>query len=282
MDLATLPEWAKAALAAVSEPPVSTALRVGAIAIGTLILAGLANRRLRVRLLDAQQLMLLRRAVSSVIFGLGVFWILNELGVGLGPLLGAAGLLSVAIGFAAQTSVSNIISGVFLIGERPFVVGDLIEVAGTRGFVVSVELLSIKLRTLDNLMVRIPNESMLKSNLFNYTHFPIRRVDVVLPVPHDVNLERLETLLMDLAAEAPLALAEPEALFIISDIAPSAINLQLSVWGLTDDWLNLKNDLIRRIQALFAAEGIAVAVPRVAISQAAQPEVPPTVQSATR
>lgn len=267
MDASTFPSWLQNTIALLSEPPLSTALRVGGISISTIVLASLANRRLRMRLLDAQQLMLLRRGVSSLIFGLGVVWVLKELGVGLGPLLGAAGVLSVAIGFAAQTSVSNIISGVFLIGERPFVVGDLIEVAGTRGFVVSVELLSIKLRTLDNLMVRIPNESMLKSNLFNYTHFPIRRVDVIVPIPHDADLARVEALLLDLAAEAPLALAEPEPLFIISEIAPSAINLQLSVWGLTADWLNLKNDLLKRIQVLFAAEGIVMPVPRVALSQ---------------
>ncbi len=267
MDLTTLPAWLVNALDALSEPPLSTAFRVGAIAVGTMVLASLANRRLRSRLLDAKQLMLLRRGTSSLFFALGVVWILNELGVGLGPLLGAAGLLSVALGFAAQTSVSNIISGVFLIGERPFVVGDLIEVAGTKGFVVSVELLSIKLRTFDNLMVRIPNESMLKSNLINFTHFPIRRVDVIVPVPHDLPLDKAKALLLRLAETAPLALAEPEPLFIVSDIAPSAINLQLSVWGLTDDWLDLKNDLITRIQAAFSDEGIALPVPRVAISQ---------------
>lgn len=277
-----MPDWLEDIVRWLSEPPASQVFKVTAIAVGTLVLARFLNTRLRWRLLDPQQLMLVRRGASSLVFGLGVFWVLNVLGVGFGPLLGAAGLFSVAIGFASQTSVSNVISGIFLIGERPFVVGDLIEVAGTRGFVVSVELLSIKLRTLDNLMVRIPNESMLKSNLTNFTHFPIRRADVVVPVGHREDLERLEHLLLAIAEETPLALAEPEPIFVIKGVMPSSIELQLSVWGLTADWLGLQNDLFKRIQRRFAAENIALAKPVVALYPGEGAAHPVDVESAGR
>ena len=82
----------------------------------------------------------------------------------------AAGLLTVALGFAAQTSASNLISGLFLLGERPFVVGDVIRLAsGITGEVVGIDLLSVKIRTFDNLLVRVPNETLLKSELTNLT-----------------------------------------------------------------------------------------------------------------
>ena len=79
--------------------------------------------------------------------------------------------------FASQTSVSNIISGIFLISEQPFQVGDLIKVGETKGVVLSIDLLSIKLRTFDNQLVRIPNENLIKNELSNITRFPIRIVE---------------------------------------------------------------------------------------------------------
>src|SRR5690606_5673164 len=75
--------------------------------------------------------------------------VMNELGFSLAPLLGAAGIVGIAVGFASQTSVSNIISGLFLTTEQPFVVGDTIIVGNTQGTVLSIDMLSIKLRTSD-------------------------------------------------------------------------------------------------------------------------------------
>ncbi|MCG8607282.1 mechanosensitive ion channel family protein [bacterium] len=106
-----------------------------------------------------------------------LFSLLNELGFKLTHLVAAAGVTGVIVGFAAQTSVSNIISGFFLIAERPFIVGDAITVGSTTGEVLSIDMLSIKLRTFENKFVRMPNETILKSEVTNITHFPIRRVD---------------------------------------------------------------------------------------------------------
>ena len=104
--------------------------------------------------------------------------VMRELGFSLAPLLGAAGIMGVAIGFASQTSVSNVISGFFLLGEQPFVVDDVIQIGDTVGRVLSIDTLSVKLRTFDNKFVRLPNESIIKSQVTNLTRFPIRRLDV--------------------------------------------------------------------------------------------------------
>ncbi|MFN9975907.1 MAG: mechanosensitive ion channel family protein, partial [Phycisphaerae bacterium] len=109
---------------------------------------------------------------------------LDSLGFDLKVLLGAAGILTVAVGFAAQTSASNLISGLFLMFERPFVVGNSIVIGDLRGEVVAIDMLSTKIRTFTNMMVRIPNETLVKSNIVNLSYFPIRRVDLEVGVAY--------------------------------------------------------------------------------------------------
>ncbi|HBQ61673.1 MAG TPA: mechanosensitive ion channel family protein, partial [Balneolaceae bacterium] len=104
-----------------------------------------------------------------------IIMVMGQLGFSPAPLLGAAGILGVALGFASQTSVSNIISGLFLIAEQPFKVDDIIMINTTTGTVLSIDMLSVKLRTFDNRYVRIPNEMIIKQEVTNITKFPIRR-----------------------------------------------------------------------------------------------------------
>ncbi len=108
---------------------------------------------------------MVRRLVFYVIVVLFFVAALREAGFSLDVVLGAAGILTVAIGFASQTSASNMISGLFLLVEKPFEIGDFIEVDATIGEVVGIDMLSVKLRTPDNLYVRIPNETLIKTRV---------------------------------------------------------------------------------------------------------------------
>src|SRR5260221_5605461 len=109
--------------------------------------------------------------VGRIIFYGGLLLIfvtvLQELGFNVVALLGAAGVLGVALGFASQTSVSNIISGFFLLMERPFSVSDIIKSGDVVVVVESIDLISVRVRTLDNKMVRLRNEMVLKHYLVN-------------------------------------------------------------------------------------------------------------------
>ncbi len=149
----------------------------------------LMERSLSTRLAQ-QQLTLARRAVTYTLFLLFLASALRELGFNFGVLLGAAGILTLAIGFASQTSVSNIISGLFIILERSIEVGDVIKVGSTTGEVIAIDLLSTKLRTFDNLLVRIPNETMIKAEITTLTRFPIRRLDLRIGVAYKVTCSR--------------------------------------------------------------------------------------------
>jgi small-conductance mechanosensitive channel len=203
--------------------------------------------------------------VSKLVFYFGlatlVVTTMTELGFSLTPLLGAAGIVGIALGFASQTSVSNVIAGLFLIVERPFIVDDLIQVDQHVGRVLSVDTISVKLRTLDNKFVRIPNETLVKSTVTNITRFPIRRLDVMVGVAYKESPERVRSILLDVASKNPIALMEPEPLVIFEGFGESSLDLRFAVWTTRENYLALKNSLQEEVKARFDMEGIEIPFP---------------------
>jgi small-conductance mechanosensitive channel len=203
--------------------------------------------------------------IDKLIFYPGVIIILvstlAELGFRLGPLLGAAGVLGIAIGFASQTSVSNVISGFFLMAEQPFVVDDVIQVGTTTGRVLSIDMMSVKLRTLDNRFVRIPNEAIVKSEVTNVTRFPIRRLDIRVGVAYKEDLRKVREALLEVAAHNPLALREPEPLLIFQGYGDSSIDFLFAVWTTRENYLQLVNTLPEDVKNCFDERGIEIPFP---------------------
>lgn len=233
-------------------------LVVGLI-LASLISSGIA-RILRPRL-KAQEAMLVKRLSYYLLFSLVVIATLHQLGFQLGVLLGAAGILSVAIGFASQTSASNIISGIFLVAERPFVLGDIIDVDGNVGEVISLDLISVKLRTFDNIMVRVPNEQMIKTTVLNRSRFPIRRYDVQVGVAYKEDTEKVRRILFDVADRNPLCLDEPKPLFIYKGYGDSALEIQFSVWAKRENFLSLRTSIHEEIKNAFDKNDIEIPFP---------------------
>ena len=241
-----------------------TWLRAGLMLTLGLPLAGVlarAARRLVAGRLDPQRAMIAQRVVGYALITLVLVSSLGQLGFDLSVLVGAAGILTVAVGFASQTAASNLISGVFLMGEAPFVVGDVIRVGTTTGEVTSIDSLSVKLRTFDNLLVRLPNESLLKTELTNLTHYPIRRLDVAIGVASKEDVERVREVLMAVADANPLCLEEPAPLFIFLGFGDSALTLQHSVWAERGSFMALRNSIHPEIKAAFDAAGIEIPFP---------------------
>ncbi len=207
---------------------------------------------------------------KGLVVGKVVFWplvliifvsVLSELGFSLAPLLGAAGILGIALGFASQTSVSNIISGFFLLAEEPFQVGDIIDVDNVVGQVLTIDTLSVKVRTFDNKMVRIPNETLVKSRFTNITRFPVRRVDTLVGVAYKEDMERVREILLEVAEDNPNVLMEPEPLVIFQGYADSSINFTFAVWARRERWLVVKNGIAEDVKRRFDEEGIEIPFP---------------------
>ena len=210
---------------------------------------------------DAHQSMLIRRLAFYVILGLFTASALSELGVDLSILLGAAGILTVALGFASQTSASNIISGLFLLGEKPFGVGDVVRVGTTTGEVIAIDLLSVKLRTFDNLFVRIPNETMIKAEITNLQRFPIRRFDLQLGVAYKEDLDRVRDVLQAVADAHPMSLDEPAPMVLFMGFGESSINFQFSVWTLAENFLEIRTQIPLAVKDAFDEHEIEIPFP---------------------
>lgn len=206
--------------------------------------------------------------------------VLHQFGFQLGALLGAAGVLGVAIGFASQTSFSNLISGLFLVAEQPFKIGDILEVDGVSGEVVEIGALSVKLRVFDNSVVRIPNENLLKNRFTNFTHFPLRRVDLQIGVAYKENLDRVRKALEETVREERLCLREPAPLFVYKGFGASSLDFQVSVWTEKENFLAARNAMYARIKERFDRDGIEIPFPHLSVyaGEATKPfpvETPP-------
>ena len=221
------------------------------------VFAGRASRKR----LSPQANMILRKGIFYLGFLSIIISILYQLGYTLMAVLGAAGIAGVIIGFASQTSISNIISGIFLISEQPFQVGDLIKVGETKGVVLSIDLLSIKLRTFDNQLVRIPNENLIKNELSNITRFPIRRLDIDIGVAYKEDVGRVQAILNDIAVKNKYCLDEPEPLILFKNFGDSALEFLFAVWCVKSDYLILRQKIMQEIKERFDVEGIEIPFP---------------------
>jgi small-conductance mechanosensitive channel len=253
--------------------------RIGDLVTGVvLILLGLLVARVAARVfersmqqrLSSHQLIVWRRFIHHSLLVLFVIAALREMGFHLSVLLGAAGILSVAIGFASQTSASNLISGIFLIGEGAFAIGDYIRVGQTEGEVLSIDLLSVKLCTGDNLYVRIPNEQIIKSEVVNYTRFPIRRMTLTFTVAYGEDVGRVRALLLKAVNAHPFCLDEPAAQVIMQGFGDEAVTLQLLVWTRRENSAQARDQLQESIKEAFVRENVVIP-PRLALPGVPRP-----------
>lgn len=243
------------------------------IRVGLILLIGIPlvrfiraiSRKLFKDRLSPQSEQLVVRSIYYVSVVILLMTVLNEFGFKLSALLGAAGVFGLAIGFASQTSISNIISGIFLISEKPFGIGDAVDIGGTIGIVESIDLLSLKLKTFDNRFVRVPNETMIKSEVINITRFPTRRANITVTVSYKEDLRKVISVLQEIAANEPLALKDPEPWIAVDKFGDSGIDIAYGVWAPTPDVITMKTALMITIKERFDRDNIEIPYPHLTL-----------------
>ena len=190
---------------------------------------------------------------------------LKQLGFSMSVLLGAAGVLSVAVGFASQSSASTLISGLFLIAEKPFEIGDVLKLNEFTGEVISIDLISIKLRTFDNVMIRVPNETLIKTTFTNLSRYPIRRVDLAIGVAYNEDVENARQILLEAVNQHQRALEHPEPFCIVTQFNASSVDLQLSVWVARAELREAKSELLITAKEALDKAGIEIPYPHTSL-----------------
>jgi len=240
------------------------------------LISFLVRRSLRKQLSKQSMMLVIRTIVYTGYIGL-VLIIVREMNYDLTALFGAAGVVGIIIGVASQTSIGNIISGLFLVGEKSFELGDVVRIGDKTGTVYSIDLLSIKVKTFDNVLIRIPNQSVISSELTNVTKFPIRRLDFQVGVAYKEDLRKVKTVLENVARNNPLCLEEPEPVIIFKEFGESSINITFAVWFEKANYLAVKNSVFIEIKEAFDREGIEIPFPHVSV-YAGEPSKPIAVK----
>jgi len=182
--------------------------------------------------------------------------VLQELGINITALLGAAGILGVAIGFAAQASFSNIISGIFILIERPFSVDDEIQIDEFTGKVIDINLFSIALLTPDHRMIRIPHEKLLKNVIINKTSRSKRRYEVSISLASTEDLDRARTVLVNAMRNEPYCLTSPEPIVWVNMINGDVTQLIVGVWVESSKLTEAKHRLVGALYAACKKENV--------------------------
>lgn len=164
--------------------------------------------------------------------------VLAQLGVDVGGLLGSLGVLGLTLGFAARDTLSNVISGLFIFWDRPFVIGDLVEVEGHYGRVSAITMRSTRVVTPDGKMLAIPNTTIVNSVIASYTNFPNLRLDIDITIGVNQDIDQVRKLLLDLVAGDERFLAEPHPTVVVTDLGDYNNTVQFRVW-LDDEKMHL-------------------------------------------
>lgn len=155
---------------------------------------------------------------------------LSAMGINTGSVHASIGIAGITIGFAARDAFTNLIAGLLIYLDRPFVIGDLIEISDQYGRVAEITLRSTRVVTSDGKMLAVPNSEVINKTVASYTNFPHLRLDIPFTIAVTENLAQVRKLLLELAHHNPAYLDEPAARVIVTELNDYNVALELQVW----------------------------------------------------
>jgi small-conductance mechanosensitive channel len=226
----------------------------------------LATRKARVFLRPRIQAKLLSNVVA---YGVGVFVFLGGLYIvlrvsGLTQLaltvVGGTGLLGLALGIAFRDITENFLASIFLSMQRPFEMGDLVEISGITGYVHQMNVRTTILMTLDGNLAQIPNATVYKNNILNFTINANRRKDFAVGIGYDDSINEAQEIARRVLAAHPAVLDDPEPLVLAENLGNATVTLRIYFWvnGREHSWVKVRSSLIRLVKRAYQTHGISM------------------------
>ena len=196
------------------------------------------------------------------VIGLAVLTVLPYLGIKISGLLLAGGFAGIVIGFASQNIVSNLISGLFLMIERPIKIGNAVNIDGNSGTVQDINIMSTIIQTYDGLYVRIPNIKVFTGTLTNYVANIARRFGYVVSIRYQDDAEKAISIIHRIIDENPYILINPKPMIFVDELGDNGVNIVVKIWAPATVWYTVKMELLLKIKNAIEAEGIQIPFPQ--------------------
>ncbi|ARP37258.1 small-conductance mechanosensitive channel MscS [Vibrio syngnathi] len=233
--------------------------------IGNLIVKAVANsvsKVLQKKKMDRAVVEFVHGLVRYLLFVIVLIAALGRLGVQTASVVAVIGAAGLAVGLALQGSLSNFAAGVLIVAFRPFKSGDYVEIGGVAGSVDSIQIFQTVLTTPDNKMVVVPNGSVIGSPITNYSRHDTRRIDLMIGVSYNADLQKTKALLTKICESDERVLKEPGVKVGVHTLADSSVNFVVRPWVSTADYWNVYFDLMQAIKEGLDNEGIEIPFPQ--------------------
>lgn len=264
-DIIAYKQYLDLALIYGSEYGLKILIAIAIFLIGKRIARGITNlatRTMRKQEVDVELIGFIDSLLYWGLFAVMVIAALGQLGIQTASFVAILGAAGLAIGLALQGSLSNFAAGVLIILLRPFRVGEFVDIAGTAGTVNTIKIFTTELRTGDNKAVIIPNARVLDSNITNFSSTGTRRVDMVIGIGYDDDIDKARNILQNLIAADKRILSEPAPLVAVNQLADSSVNFIVRPWVRSADYWGVHNEMIENIKKKFDAEGVTIPYPQ--------------------
>ncbi len=237
-----------------------TVILIAAILLGK-ALSMYVTRFLKKRM-SLDHVKIITKGVYVVIFFIAFLMVLPIVGLDVSGLAVAGGIFAIVLGFAAQGIVGNLISGIFLVFERPVKVGDVVNIDSTIGMVEDIRIISTTIRTFDGYFVRIPNLTVFNAKIINYFVNKARRFEYTVGIRYKDDADKAVTIIKETVDEHPFALKYPEPVIFVDTLGNSSVDINVKIWAPFTEWYDVRKDLLWKIKTRLEKNGIFVPFPQ--------------------
>ncbi len=207
---------------------------------------------------DATLVSFLKSVLDIVLKGIIILSALTELGFPSSSIIAVLGTAGAALALGFKDNLGSFVSGIIILINKPFLVGDFIEVGGYSGTVKDIQVMDTKIATIDNRIVIIPNNTMTTATIVNYSAEEKRRVDLVFSVSYKTNLDLACNLILKELHNHPMILQDMDIFARVSSFEASSIDITVRAWCYGSDYFTVKFDLLENVKKAFDANGVEI------------------------
>lgn len=214
---------------------------------------------------------LIGRIVSYLVIAFGFVYSLEALDIAVAPVLGALGIVGIALAFALQDILENFVAGIILQLRRPFTAGDEIESEDHEGRVIEIDARTVTIRTPDGETVRLPSAAVIKNPIINHTQNGRRRTTLMVGVAYGTDLDHAAQVALDAATAVDGVLDTPLTEVYVEGFGDSSVDLAVRFWhppSIAAAW-RVRDDVARSVARGFEANGIEIPFPQRVVHTAA-------------